>query len=134
MSTERIHVLGSCMAHFVDAPLFRFALLRFSLLALFMVACEPVKLPHEMPGPIGAGRRDPRSSGPSTMSVAQQTTLRNQGVPLDVVDNEVGGKTWTYVRQAGSVFGEQETAEMFVFNDKGLLVKQETELRKYVGK
>ena len=39
-----------------------------------------------------------------------------------------------YVRQAGSVFGEQETAEMFVFDDKGLLVEQKTEIRKSVGK
>lgn len=97
-------------------------------------ACEPVKLPHEMPGPVGAGRKDPRNSGPSTMSVAQQTTIRNQGMPGLVEDNDKGGKTWVYVRQSGSVFGEQETAEMFVFDDRGLLVEQKTELRRYVGK
>ena len=98
------------------------------------LACEPVKLPHEIPGPPGAGLKDPSSSGPSTMSVAQQTTIRNQGYPLQLLDNDKGGKTWVYVRQAGSVFGEQETAEMFVFDDRGLLVEQKTEIRKYSGK
>lgn len=102
--------------------------------ALLSSGCEPVKLPHEMPGPVGAGKRDPRTSGPSMLSVAQQTTLRNQGTPLSVEDNDKGGKTWIYVRQSGSVFGEQETAEMFVFDDRGLLVEQKTELRRSVGK
>ena len=84
-----------------------------------------------MPGPPGAGLRDPASSGPSTMSVAQQTTLRNQGYPHQLVDNAKGGKTWVYVRQQGSVFGEQETAEMYAFDDRGLLYEQKTEIRKY---
>jgi hypothetical protein len=100
----------------------------------FFAACDPVKMPHEMPGPVGAGKRDPSIAGPSTMSVAQQTTLRNQGMPLQLIDNDKGGKTWVYVRQAGSVFGEQETAEMFVFDHRGLLVEQKTEIRKYSGK
>jgi hypothetical protein len=98
------------------------------------VACDPVKMPYEMPGPIGCGRRDPRQSGPSMLSVAQQTALKNQGMPAELVDNDKGGKTWIYVRQAGSVFGEQETAEMFIFDDKGLLTEQKTEIRKSVGK
>jgi len=102
--------------------------------AMALSSCDPVKMPYEMPGPLGAGKRDPRESGPSTLSIAQQTTLRNQGMPLDLVENQNGGKTWIYVRQAGSVFGEQETAEMYVFDDRGLLVKQETELRRYSGK
>lgn len=112
------------------------ASLLVAALSLTTVAagCDPVKLPHEMPGPLGAGKRDPRTSGPSTMSVAQQTTLRNQGTPGTVEDNDKGGKTWVYVRQSGSVFGEQETAEIFVFDDRGLLVEQKTELRRYVGK
>ncbi len=96
--------------------------------------CHPVKMPYEMPGPIGCGMRDPRESGPALLSVAQQQTLRNQGNPLDVTDNDKGGKTWVYVRQAGSVFGEQETAEEFVFDAQGLLVQQKTEIRKAVGK
>ena len=101
---------------------------------LSVAACDPVKMPHEMPGPVGCGKRDPNVSGPAMLSVAQQTTLRNQGNPLQLVDNEHGGKTWIYVRQAGSVFGEQETAEMFAFNAEGLLVEQKTEVRKYSGK
>ncbi len=106
----------------------------FLLVSVALAACDPVTLPHQVPGPPGAGKRDPASSGPSTMSVAQQTTIRHQGFPLQLVDNDKGGKTWLYVRQAGSVFGEQETAEMFVFDDRGLLVEQKTEIRKYSGK
>jgi hypothetical protein len=97
-------------------------------------ACEPVKMPYEMPGPVGCGKRDPRQSGPSMLSVAQQTTLKNQGTPGELIDNDKGGKTWVYLRQTGSVFGESETAEMFVFDDKGLLVEQKTDIRKQVGK
>ena len=108
--------------------------MRVLLLFLVVTACDPVKMPYEMPGPPGCGKRDPSTSGPSTLSVAQQTALKNQGVPRDLQDNEKGGKTWIYVRQAGSVFGEQETAEMFEFDDRGILVSQKTEIRKYVGK
>lgn len=98
------------------------------------VACDPVKMPHEMPGPPGCGKRDPSVSGPSTMSVAQNTTLRNQGMPGATEDNDVGGKSWIYLRQAGSVFGETETAEVFIFDAQGLLVGQKTEVRKNVGR
>ncbi len=98
------------------------------------VGCGPVKMPHEMPGPPNSGKRDPSVSGPSTMSVAQNTTLRNQGMPGALQDNEHGGKTWIYVRQAGSVFGETETAENFIFDVQGLLVGQTTEVRKQVGR
>ena len=101
--------------------------------ALF-AACDPVKLPHELPGPVGAGKRDPTTSGPSTMSIAQQTTLRNQGMPMQLQENDKGGRTWIYLRQAGSVFGEQETAEMYMFDDRGLLLERKTEIRKYLGK
>src|SRR5438067_9543147 len=90
--------------------------------AIAFSSCDPVKMPYEMPGPLGCGKRDPRTSGPSTLSVAQNTTLKNQGPPGDVQDNDKGGKTWVYLRQAGSVFGEQETAETFVFDAQGLLV------------
>ena len=91
-------------------------------------------MPHEMPGPPGCGKRDPSVAGPSTLSVAQNTTLKNQGQPGHTEDNDVGGKNWTFVRQAGSVFGETETAEVFIFNAQGLLVGQHTEVRKQVGK
>ena len=49
-------------------------------------------------------------------------------------DNDVGGKTWLYSRQAGSVFGETATIEAYVFDAQGLLVAQKTEVRKHVGK
>jgi hypothetical protein len=106
------------------------------LLALPVVvtACEPVLMPHEVPGPNGCGKRDPSESGPSTMSVAQNTTLKNQGMPGLSEPNALGGRDWTYVKQAGSVFGETETAEVFTFNAQGLLVSQKTEVRKQVGK
>ena len=102
--------------------------------SIAFTSCHPVKMPNEMPGPLGCGQRDPRTAGPSTLSVAQNMVLKNQGTPGDVVDNDKGGKTWVYVRQAGSVFGEQETAEMFLFDAQGLLVDQKTEIRKSVGK
>jgi len=98
------------------------------------LGCEPVKLPHEMPGPPGCGRRDPSQSGPSTLSVAQNTTLKNMGMPGALEDNEFGGRTWLYSRQAGSVFGESATVEAFLFDAQGLLVAQKTEVRKQVGK
>ncbi len=101
---------------------------------LSMAACERVVMPHEVPGPVGCGMRDPSSTGPSMLSVAQQMTRKNQGPPQALEDNEHGGKTWMYLRQAGSVFGEKETAEMFIFDNRGLLVGQTTELRKSVGK
>lgn len=101
---------------------------------LAAVACDPVKMPHEEPGPPGAGKREPSVSGPSTMSVAQNTTLRTQGMPGVTEENEHGGRNWIYVRQVGSVFGESETAEIFIFNAQGLLVGQKTEVRKQVGK
>ena len=112
----------------------RFFVVVAAALCLAVSACDPVKMPHEMPGPPGCGKRDPSTSGPSTMSVAQNTTLRNQGMPGAVEDNDVGGKNWIYVRQAGSVFGETETAEVFMFDAQGLLVGQKTEVRKNVGR
>jgi hypothetical protein len=97
-------------------------------------ACGPVKLPHEMPGPPGCGQRDPSQSGPSTLSVAQNTTMKNMGLPGALEDNEFGGKTWLYSRQAGSVFGESSTIEAFIFDAQGLLVGQKTHVQKQVGK
>ena len=99
-----------------------------------VTACEPVKLPHEMPGPLGCGKRDPNQSGPSTLSVAQNSTVRNMGMPGALEDNEFGGKTWLYSRQAGSVFGESATIEAYIFDAQGLLVGQKTQVQKQVGK
>lgn len=97
-------------------------------------ACEPVKLPHELPGPPGCGMRDPRASGPSTMSVAQNTVLKNHGHPSSAEPNEHGGRTWVFYRSSGSVFGEQEAADLFTFDAQGLLVSQKTEVSRQVGK
>jgi hypothetical protein len=109
-------------------------LLVVALAVCSLSGCDPVKLPHEMPGPPGCGKRDPNQSGPSTLSVAQNTTVKNMGMPGAVEDNEHGGKTWLYSRQAGSVFGESATIEAFIFDARGLLVAQKTEVRKQVGK
>ena len=97
-------------------------------------ACDPVKLPHEMPGPPGCGMRDPTNSGPSTMSVAQNTVIKNNGHPYSAEPNEHGGRSWLYSRATGSVFGEQEAVDLFVFDAQGLLIAQKTEVRKQVGK
>jgi hypothetical protein len=99
-----------------------------------VVACEPAKKPHEVPGPVGCGQRDPRSAGPSTLSVAQQMVLKNNGSPANVDDNDYGGKNWVYYQASGSVFGESETAEIFIFEANGLLRGQKTEIRKHTGK
>jgi hypothetical protein len=118
----------------MHAPMLLRALLVVVVALPLFSACEPVKLPHELPGPPGCGRRDPNQSGPSTLSVAQNTTVRNMGMPGAIEDNEHGGKTWLYSRQAGSVFGESATIEAFVFDAQGLLIAQKTEVRKQVGK
>lgn len=97
-------------------------------------ACDPVKLPHELPGPPGCGLRDPREAGPSTMSVAQNTVLKNHGHPATAEQNEDGGRSWVYFRSSGSVFGEQQAADLFVFNAQGLLISQKTEVSRQVGK
>jgi hypothetical protein len=104
------------------------------VVVLMAVACDPVKLPHEMPGPLGCGARDPTVSGPSTMSVAQNMTLKNQGTPAGTEPNEFGGRDWLYFRSSGSVFGETQSADVFRFDDKGLLRAQTTEIRRHVGK
>jgi hypothetical protein len=101
---------------------------------VIFAGCEPVTLPHEMPGPPGCGRRDPSQSGPSTLSVAQNTTLKNMGMPGALEENDLGGLTWLYSRQAGSVFGESATIEAYIFDAQGLLKAQKTEVRKQVGK
>jgi len=97
-------------------------------------ACGPVKMPHELPGPPGSGMRDPRQAGPSTMSVAQNTVMKNNGHPVSADPNEHGGRTWVFVRSTGSVFGEQEVDDLFAFDAQGLLISQKSEVRKSLGK
>ncbi|MFZ9887781.1 MAG: hypothetical protein ACO3JL_09790 [Myxococcota bacterium] len=103
-------------------------------LVLALGACEPVKLPHEQPGPAGCGTRDPRSTAPGMLSVAQKEAFRLSGSPHEVRPNDVGGLDWLYRRSTGSVFGEEQTVEMLRFDKDGLLVGRDTELLRKVGK
>ena len=127
-------MLDVCMRSLLVGRSFALPVVLGLAVALGALACERVKMPYEMPGPPGCGMRDPSQTGPSMLSVAQQNTLRGQGTPGSLEDNERGGKTWIYFRQAGSVFGEKETVETFTFDKDGILVAQKTDLRKYVGK
>lgn len=97
-------------------------------------ACEPVKLPHQQPGPVGCGQRDPRETAPGMLSIAQKEAFRKQGSPDEVRPNEKGGLDWLYKRSSGSVFGEQQTVEILSFDVEGLLYGQRTELLRKVGK
>lgn len=106
----------------------------FFAAALLLAACEPVKLPHELPGPAGAGQRDPRTSGPTTMSNAQNKVYRELGSPDELRDNDKGGKDWLYSTSVGSVFGEQQKVEIYSFDAQGLLVNRRTEVLRSVGK
>ena len=112
----------------------RSAVLPATLALLLCSACEPVQRPDEVPGPAGCGMRDPSQTGPSLLSVAQQTAIKNRGMPHQLEDNSVGGKTWIYFRTTGSVFGETEAAELLTFDKDGLLKEQKTEVRRHVGK
>lgn len=96
--------------------------------------CEPVKLPHQQPGPIGCGLRDPRDTAPGMLSIAQKEAYRKQGTPSEVRPNERGGLDWLYPRSRGSVFGEEQTVEILSFDVEGLLFRQETEMLRKVGK
>lgn len=107
---------------------------RILLIALLFAACEPVKLPHELPGPAGAGQRDPRVSGPTTMSNAQNKLYRESGSPDELRDNDKGGKDWIYQRSIGSVFGEQQKVEVYSFDAQGILVGSRTDMIRSVGK
>lgn len=96
--------------------------------------CEPVKLPHQQPGPAGCGKRDPRNTAPGMLSIAQKETYRKLGSPDDVRDNDRGGLDWLYRRSSGSVFGEQQTVEVYQFDKDGLLYNQTTDVLRRVGK
>jgi len=102
--------------------------------AIPQMACKPAKMAHEMPGPAGCGKRDPRDTSPGMLSVAQKQVLRDTGSPFDVSDNNHGGKDWMFRRNNGSVFGEKETLIVYSFNAQGLLVEQRTDVLKSLGK
>lgn len=103
-------------------------------LLVVAVGCEPVKLPHQQPGPAGCGKRDPRGTAPGMLSIAQKETYRKLGSPDDVRDNARGGLDWLYNRSSGSVFGEQKTVEAYSFDKDGLLYDQKTDVVMKVGK
>jgi hypothetical protein len=105
-----------------------------AFVVVFICACEPVKQAHEQPGPIGCGMRDPRETSPGMLSVAQQTTYKQQGSPDELQNNSHGGKSWLYYRKSGSVFGEEQTLETFTFDAQGLLVDKKTDVVYKVGK
>ncbi len=108
------------------------------LVALWLVvgasACEPVKLGTDTPGPPGSGQRDPRQSGPSTMSQVQNKIYRENGSPDSIADNDHGGKDWQYETATGSVFGEQKKVMIYSFDAQGLLYRTHTDVLKDVGK
>lgn len=97
-------------------------------------ACEPVKLPHEQPGPPGCGMRDPRDTAPGMLSIAQKEAYRQNGSPDEVRPNKSGGLDWRFARSSGSMFGEQQTIEILSFDKDGLLVGRETEVVRKLGK
>jgi hypothetical protein len=101
---------------------------------LVVSGCDPVKMPHEQPGPIGCGKRDPRDTAPGMLSVAQKKALQENGNPAEVRPNALGGLDWLYRRSSGSVFGEQQTVELFVFDVEGILRGRDTDVVRKVGK
>jgi hypothetical protein len=101
---------------------------------LAFAACEPVKLPHEQPGPAGCGLRDPRETAPGMLSIAQKEAYRQNGAPDSVQKNKHGGLDWKYQRSVGSVFGEQQSIETLSWSAEGLLAAKDTEMLKKVGK
>lgn len=114
-------------------------LLRATLAAIPVVAvaatgCEPVKLPHEQPGPAGCGKRDPRDTAPGMLSIAQKESYRQNGSPDEVRPNDKGGLDWLFQRSSGSMFGEQQTVEILSFDKDGILVGRETEVVRKLGK
>jgi hypothetical protein len=109
-------------------------LLLLATVFLTFAACEPVKLPHEQPGPPGCGLRDPRDTAQGMLSIAQKEALRQNGKPDEVAKNDKGGLNWQYQRSVGSVFGEQVSVEVLIWDAQGLLVGKTTDVLKKVGK
>tara|TARA_B100000683_G_C12439712_1_gene535479 strand:+ start:469 stop:816 length:348 start_codon:yes stop_codon:yes gene_type:complete len=97
-------------------------------------ACDPVQMSHQKPGPPGCGLKDPRKTAPGKLSLGQKKILRERGTPGRVKPNDHGGLDWLYVRRSGSVFGEEEQMESFVFNAQGVLLARDAELIYKKGK
>lgn len=103
-------------------------------LALSGAACDPVEMPHQKPGPPGCGLKDPRQTAPGKLSLGQKKILREHGAPGQVKPNENGGLDWIYRRRSGSVFGEEEQLERFVFDARGVFLGRDAELLYKKGK
>lgn len=116
------------------SSLLRVALAVAPAVVVLPLACEPVKLPHEEPGPAGCGVRDPRDTAPGMLSIAQKEAYRQNGSPDEVRPNKSGGLDWLYRRSSGSMFGEQQTIESLSFDKDGLLVGRDTEVVRKLGK
>lgn len=127
-------MIGRPLSRFAPSAAIALGLTLSGGLAVSLGACEPAKLPHQQPGPPGCGKRDPRKTAPGMLSIAQKETYRKQGSPDEVRENAHGGLDWLYKRSRGSVFGEEQTVEVFSFNAEGLLVGQDTEVLMKVGK
>lgn len=114
--------------------LVRWGLAAFLFLVVGLVACQPAKLPEDMPGPANCGLKDPRNTAPGMLSMAQKTTIQKMGKPADVEPNEHGGLDWVYKQTAGSVFGQEETVTVYTFDKDGLLKGTKKDLISKVGK
>ena len=109
------------------------ALTAFSSI-LALSACEPATLPEHLPGPAGAGLRDPRQTSPNMMSMAQKKWFQKYGSPDETQKNAHGGLDWIYQRSHGSQFGEQQEVETLSFDAGGVLNDQRKETLRRVGK
>ena len=104
------------------------------MFALYAAGCDPVALPHQRPGPVDCGLKDPRETAPGKLSLGQKKLLREKGPPGQVMTNKINGLDWVYVRRSGSVFGEEETLERLSFDNRGVLMAQDVELVYKKGK
>ena len=83
---------------------------RVIVLALVVVglgACQPAKLPKDMPGPPGCGMRDPRNTSPNMLSMAQKMAYRESRAIREVRPNGGG----LIVRTAGEGRSKKEFRE-----------------------
>ena len=106
----------------------------FSLLIGGNLACDPVTLSHEKPGPVDCGLKDPRTTAPGKLSLGQKKVLREKGPPGNIEPNKINGLDWMYLRRSGSVFGEEEAIERLSFDNRGVLKAQNVELVYKKGK
>ena len=68
------------------------------------------------------------AEGGATAVVLDEDRLDEQGY------DTISGGDWLYRRSSGSVFGEQQTVELFVFDVEGILKGRDTDVVRKVGK